>query len=97
MDGIIRGQYQPLETLGSGGMGQVLRARDLKLNRDVALKILRPDHVGSPERRRRFMQEAQAASALNHPNIITIHDVVTNDDGSEIIVMELVAGRSLEQ
>jgi len=93
---IIRGQYQPLEKLGSGGMGEVVKARDLKLNRVVALKFLRADHSGDEERRRRFMQEAQAASALNHPNIITIHDVVTADDGAEIMVMEMVAGRSLD-
>ena len=75
-------------------MGEVYKARDLKLNRMVALKVLKPDHSGDPERRQRFMQEAQAASALNHPNIITIHDVLS-EDGSEIMVMELVAGRTL--
>ena len=75
-------------------MGEVYKAKDLKLNRVVALKILRPDHTSDPHRGRRFMQEAQAASALNHPNIITIHDILS-DDGSEIMIMEMVAGRTL--
>ncbi len=95
MDSIIRGQYQPLEKLGSGGMGDVIKAKDLKLNRMVALKFLRADHSGDPTRRQRFMQEAQAASALNHPNIITIHDVITEDD-TDIMVMEMVAGKTLD-
>jgi len=95
MDSIIRGQYQPLEKLGSGGMGDVIKAKDLKLNRMVALKFLRADHSGDPTRRQRFMQEAQAASALNHPNIITIHDVITEDD-ADIMVMEMVAGKTLD-
>lgn len=97
MDAIIRGQYQPLEKLGSGGMGDVVKAKDLKLNRMVALKFLRADHSTDPERRQRFMQEAQAASALNHPNIITIHDVITADDGTEIMVMEMVPGHTLDE
>ncbi|MFN0106965.1 MAG: serine/threonine protein kinase [Bryobacteraceae bacterium] len=96
MQSLIRGQYQPLEKLGSGGMGEVYKARDLKLNRMVALKVLRPDHSVDPDLRQRFMQEAQAASALNHPNIITIHDVLS-DDGVEIMVMELVAGQTLNE
>jgi hypothetical protein len=95
MDSIIRGQYQPLEKLGSGGMGDVIKAKDLKLNRMVALKFLRADHSGDPTRRQRFMHEAQAASALNHPNIITIHDVITEDD-ADIMVMEMVAGKTLD-
>ncbi|MBK9239302.1 MAG: serine/threonine protein kinase [Acidobacteria bacterium] len=95
MDSIIRGQYQPLEKLGSGGMGDVIKAKDLKLNRMVALKFLRADHSGDPTRRQRFMQEAQAASALNHPNIITIHDVITEDD-ADIMVMEMVSGKTLD-
>jgi serine/threonine-protein kinase len=77
-------------------MGDVYKARDLKLNRMVALKVLRPDHSGDPGRRLRFMQEAQAASALNHPNIITIHDILS-EEGSEIMVMEMVAGRTLNE
>jgi len=92
----IRGQYQTLEKLGSGGMGEVYKAKDLKLNRMVALKVLRADHTGDSDRRQRFMQEAQAASALNHPNIITIHDIIS-EEGAEIMVMELVAGRTLNE
>ena len=94
VDQIIRGQYQPLEKLGSGGMGDVIKARDLKLNRIVALKFLRVEQ-SDPSRRQRFIQEAQAASALNHPNIITIHDIIS-EDGAEIMVMEMVSGKSLD-
>jgi len=94
VDSIIRGQYQPLEKLGSGGMGDVIKAKDLKLNRMVALKFLRMEQ-SDPARRQRFIQEAQAASALNHPNIITIHDIIS-EDGAEIMVMELVTGKSLD-
>jgi len=77
-------------------MGEVYRAKDMKLNRWVALKVLRPNPNGDPSLRQRFLQEAQAASALNHPNIITIHDVVSEDE-LEIMVMELVAGRTLNE
>ena len=77
-------------------MGEVYKAKDLKLNRMVALKVLRQDQSGDPDRSRRFMQEAQAASALNHPNIITIHDIIS-EEGSEIMVMEMVAGRTLTE
>lgn len=94
VDTIIRGQYQPLDKLGSGGMGDVIKAKDLKLNRMVALKFLRVEQ-SDPSRRQRFIQEAQAASALNHPNIITIHDILS-EDGAEIMVMEMVAGKSLD-
>jgi serine/threonine-protein kinase len=75
-------------------MGEVYKARDLKLNRLVALKILRADHAGDPERRQRFLQEAQAASALNHPNIIIIHDVIS-EEGVEIMVSEFISGKTL--
>ncbi|MBI5083755.1 MAG: serine/threonine protein kinase [Acidobacteria bacterium] len=86
--------YEVLEKLGAGGMGEVFKARDRKLNRFVALKVLPHDQMADPERRRRFLQEAQAASALNHPNIIVIHDVVADDQG-DCLVMEYVAGRTL--
>ncbi|MEO6221942.1 MAG: protein kinase, partial [Vicinamibacterales bacterium] len=94
MDSIIRGQYQPMEKIGSGGMGDVIKAKDLKLNRMVALKFLRVEQ-SDPSRRQRFVQEAQAASALNHPNIITIHDIIS-EDGADIMVMEMVSGKSLD-
>ncbi len=75
-------------------MGEVYKARDLKLNRHVALKILRADRLETEEYRRRFLLEAQAASALNHPNIVTIHDIVTEGD-ADCIVMELIDGQPL--
>ena len=88
--------YQILEKLGEGGMGVVYKARDTHLDRFVAIKVLPPDKVADPERRRRFVQEAKAASALNHPNIITIHDIA-HQDGLDFIVMEYVAGKTLDQ
>lgn len=75
-------------------MGKVYQARDRKLNRFVAIKVLRADQRTDPDRRRRFFLEAQAASALNHPNIIVIHDVFT-EGASDVIVMEYVAGKTL--
>src|SRR5260370_35617687 len=72
--------YRILEPLGSGGMGAVYRAFDKKLHRVVALKLLRPEYVSQTDRRRRFFQEARAASALNHPHILTIY-AVGEDNG----------------
>src|SRR5580658_3045629 len=87
-------QYQLLEKLGSGGMGDVYKAQDTRLNRFVAIKVLPAKMSTDPERRRRFVQEAQAASALNHPNIITIYDIVSEGD-AQFIVMEFVSGNTL--
>ncbi len=89
------GPYEILALLGVGGMGEVYQARDNRLNRTVALKFLPPDKVADPDRRRRFINEAQATSALNHPNIITIHDIA-EADGAAFIVMEFVRGRTLD-
>ena len=90
------GSYEILALIGAGGMGEVYRARDAKLNRFVAIKVLSGNaSEGDPERRRRFIQEAQAASGLNHPNIITIHDIVSEGD-TEFMVMEYVDGKSLD-
>jgi eukaryotic-like serine/threonine-protein kinase len=88
--------YEILEKLGEGGMGVVYKAKDTHLDRFVAIKVLPPERVTDPERRRRFMQEAKAASALNHPNIITIHDIAS-ESGRDFIAMEYVAGKALNQ
>jgi serine/threonine-protein kinase len=88
--------YQITQRLGGGGMGEIYRALDMRLNRRVAIKVLAAEHAGTGEQRRRFLQEAQAASALNHPNIITIHDVVSEGE-TEFIVMELVDGKTLAE
>jgi Tol biopolymer transport system component/predicted Ser/Thr protein kinase len=90
------GHYQILARLGEGGMGVVYKARDTLLSRMVALKVLPPELVDDPERKRRFVQEAKAASSLNHPNIVTVYDVVA-DEGVDFIVMEYVAGQTLAE
>jgi serine/threonine protein kinase len=87
--------YDVLEKLGEGGMGEVYKARDTHLDRFVAIKVLPPEKVADPERRRRFVQEARAASALNHPNIITVHDIA-QADGLDLIVMEYISGKTLD-
>jgi serine/threonine protein kinase len=92
----VLAHYLLQEKIGEGGMGVVYKARDTKLGRVVAVKVLPADMVADPERKRRFIQEAKAASALNHPNIITVHDV-SADQGVDFIVMEFVAGKTLEQ
>jgi serine/threonine protein kinase len=89
-------QYQILQKLGAGGMGDIYKAQDTRLNRFVAIKALSADNSGDPDRRRRFIQEAQAASSLNHPNIITIHDIISHE-GHEFMVMEFVGGRPLSE
>src|ERR1044071_6149363 len=88
--------FEVLEKLGEGGMGAVYRALDTRLNRHVAIKVLPSDKLSDPDRKRRFIQEAQTASALNHPNIVTIHDIAT-DGEVPFIVMELVSGRTLAE
>src|SRR5262245_36880311 len=94
MTGRTISHYEILEKLGAGGMGEIYKARDPRLNRMVAIKALPASSTGDPDRRRRFIQEAQAASGLNHPNIITIHDILS-DDGSDYMVMEFVSGKTL--
>ena len=88
------GHYQILSRLGEGGMGVVYKAHDQHLDRFVAIKVLPPELVADPDRKRRFIQEAKTASALNHPNIITIHDIAS-DNGIDFIVMEYVDGKTL--
>src|SRR5580700_10089761 len=86
--------YQLIDKIGAGGMGEIYKAEDSRLNRLVAVKILSPGLSTDPERKRRFFQEAQAASALNHPNIITLYDIVTEGD-MQCIVMEYISGKTL--
>ncbi len=90
------GHYVVVERLGQGGMGVVYKAHDTHLDRFVALKVLPPEKVADAERKRRFTQEAKAASALNHPNIVHIYDIA-NDGGIDYIAMELVEGRTLSE
>src|SRR3984957_12275369 len=91
---MLLGKYEVLDKLGEGGMGEVWRARDNRLNRMVAVKMLPRDMAGDPARRARFEQEARALGALNHPIIVTIYDV-GEDGGRAYIVSELVEGESL--
>jgi Tol biopolymer transport system component/predicted Ser/Thr protein kinase len=88
--------YEILAPLGAGGMGEVYRAHDPRLGRDVAIKVLPAARVADEDRRRRFVQEARAASALNHSNIVTIHEI-ESADGTDFIVMELVIGKTLAE
>ncbi|HSC30050.1 MAG TPA: protein kinase, partial [Vicinamibacterales bacterium] len=88
------GAYRIDSVLGAGGMGEVYRAKDTRLGRDVAVKILPAAFTSDPQRRSRFEREARAIAALNHPNICTIHDV-GHDQGVDFLVMELVDGESL--
>ena len=87
--------YHIVEKIGEGGMGVVYKARDNRLERFVAIKALPPEMVANPDRKRRFVQEAKSASSLNHPNIVTVHDIAS-DNGLEVIVMEYVAGKTLD-
>src|SRR5690348_15010737 len=96
MDGQTISHYRIEEKLGEGGMGAVYKARDTRLDRFVALKTLLPETAANPDRNRRFVQEAKAASSLNHPNIIHIYDI-DEADGVLFIAMEYVAGKPLDQ
>jgi Tol biopolymer transport system component/predicted Ser/Thr protein kinase len=90
------GPYEVLAPLGAGGMGEVYRARDAKLGREIAIKVLPAATASDPDRRQRFEQEARAASALNHPNILTVYDI-GEADGTIYIAMELVEGKTLRE
>src|SRR3990172_2138988 len=88
------GPYEILSKLGEGGMGELYRARDLRLGREIAIKILDAESAAKKDRLRRFEEEARAASSLNHPNIVTIYDV-GEEKGRAFIAMELVPGKTL--
>src|SRR5258708_32395931 len=96
MVGRTLSHYEILEKLGEGGMGVVYKARDTHLDRFIAIKVLPPEKVADADRKRRFVQEAKAASALNHPNIVHIYDI-GEVDGFQFIAMEYVAGKTLDQ
>ena len=90
------GRYEIRSKIGAGGMGEVYLAQDTKLDRKVALKILPAEVAAHPDRMKRFVQEAKAASALNHPNIITIHEIDETDSG-HFIATEFIDGETLRQ
>src|SRR6058998_1879880 len=88
--------YRIVSKIGAGGMGEVYLAQDTKLDRKVALKILPADVAAHPDRMKRFVQEAKAASALNHPNIITIHEI-DDTDSNTFIAIEFIDGETLRE
>jgi serine/threonine protein kinase len=90
------GPYEILAPLGAGGMGEVYRARDARLNREVAIKVLPAAFARDPERLRRFQQEAQAVAALNHPNILAVHDFGEHE-GSPYLVCNQFHFRTFNQ
>jgi serine/threonine protein kinase len=96
MIGRTFGHYQVIEELGAGGMGVVYRARDQRLNRDVAFKVLPAELAGDAERLARFEREARALAALSHPHIVTIHSV-EEAEGVHFLTMELVEGETLDR
>src|SRR3954470_16590460 len=88
--------YRILEPLGAGGMGAVYKAHDEKLHREVALKVLPAEYGAHDERRRRFLQEARAASRLNHPHILTVYEI-GEADGIPFMAMEYIEGETLRE
>ena len=90
----LGGRYRLVELLGQGGMATIYRARDGQLERDVAVKVLRPEYGADPDFNERFRHEAQSAASLNHPNVVSVFDYGTDDVGP-FIVMELVEGEDL--
>src|SRR6266478_1532273 len=96
MLGKLLRHYRIDAKIGEGGMGVVYKARDTHLDRPVAIKVLPPARVEDPERKRRFVQEATAASALNHPNIVHSYDI-DSASGVDFIAMEYVEGKTLNE
>jgi serine/threonine protein kinase len=94
--GQVLGSYQVIGRIGSGGMGEVYAAQDTRLGRRVALKMIARELSQDARWKARFVQEAKAVSALNHPNIVTMHDIGT-EDGRDFLVMEYVDGKTLEE
>src|SRR3989449_6413865 len=90
------GPYEIASSIGAGGMGEVFRARDTRLHRDVAIKVLPKDFVVDADRLRRFEQEAKTLAALNHPNVLTIHDAGVHE-GAPYLVSELLEGKTLRE
>src|SRR5271166_385678 len=90
------GPYEIVGPLGAGGMGEVYRARDSRLGREVAIKVLPATFSRDPERLRRFEQEARATAALNHPNILAVYDIGHHEE-SPYVVTELLEGETLRQ
>ncbi len=94
--GTTLGPYEILSPIGAGGMGEVYKARDTRLDRTVAIKVL-PEHVASdPDLKQRFEREAKTISSLNHPHICTLHDI-GSQDGIDFLVMEYLEGETLAQ
>ena len=91
--GVRLGPYEVLAPLGAGGMGEVWKARDARLGREAAIKVLPPSYSRDPDRLRRFEQEAKAAGLLNHPNITAVHDIGMHE-GAPYIVTELLEGET---
>src|ERR1041384_956203 len=96
MIGALLNQYRITSSIGAGGMGEVFRARDTRLNRDVAVKVLPKDFVADADRLRRFEQEVKTLAALNHPNVLTIHDAGVHE-GAPYLVSELLEGQTLRE
>src|ERR1700719_2358322 len=91
------GPYEIVSSLGAGGMGEVYRARDESLDREVAIKVLPKELASDPDRLRRFEQEARAAAALNHPNILAVYGFSTTEDHAPYLIAELLQGQTLRE
>jgi eukaryotic-like serine/threonine-protein kinase len=94
---LLAGRYQLVELLGRGGMGSVYKAKDLRLERLVALKLLPHSSVTDPEQKARFIREARAAAALDHPNICTVYEIEEAAEGQTFIAMAYLKGQSLKE